>query len=527
MTSSINDIEWHRNGAGDIDRNSSNNVLKVKDLLNGTGAGFCLAKFTQVTLHLGTGLVHSCHHPSPHKIPIEEVEKDYNALFNTTKLKQFRSEMKAGAKPAECDYCWRVEDDNGLSDRFLKSLEPWALAEHDAIVNADPESIFYPTYLEVDFSNVCNFKCIYCGPEYSTRWADELRRKGPLKVLENTTSEQWIQGYQPNLDTLTYKHKEYNPYVDAFWKWFPEAYKKLKVYRITGGEPLLSKETYKSIQWFIDNPNRDIEFNINTNLGVPEELWNEFITKITYLVKNQCVKKFTVYTSLDAWGERAEYLRPGLDLELFKKRYIQLLEIGNIRVTTMCTFNILSITSILELLKWHLELKRIYNPNKTSAKWEKDTGYHFLETGESFINRDEKNPDHLNVVGLDIPYLRHPTVLDAHYAPRELIQKYLIPAMNFMAENQSGTIWGDFQGFEPYEVEKLKRICLHMLYKEKSDVVTSTNIAVTRAKFFDYINEIDIRNDSDFLEVFPEFRDFYIECKNARDTIIPLKITND
>jgi len=35
---------------------------KVKEKLNQVGCGFCLAKWTQVTIHLGSGLNHSCHH---------------------------------------------------------------------------------------------------------------------------------------------------------------------------------------------------------------------------------------------------------------------------------------------------------------------------------------------------------------------------------------------------------------------------------------------------------------------------------
>jgi hypothetical protein len=65
------------------------NLENVKNLLNSTGCGFCLAKFTQVTLHLGTGHVHSCHHPKMHKIEIDEIKKDYRALFNTSHLKKY------------------------------------------------------------------------------------------------------------------------------------------------------------------------------------------------------------------------------------------------------------------------------------------------------------------------------------------------------------------------------------------------------------------------------------------------------
>ena len=36
---------------------------KTRDKLNQTGCGMCLAKWTQVTIHLHLGRNHSCHHP--------------------------------------------------------------------------------------------------------------------------------------------------------------------------------------------------------------------------------------------------------------------------------------------------------------------------------------------------------------------------------------------------------------------------------------------------------------------------------
>ena len=38
-----------------------------------------------------------------------------------------------------------------------------------------------------------------------------------------------------------------NPYVDAFWKWWPELYRDLHTFRITGGEPLLVKRYLESV----------------------------------------------------------------------------------------------------------------------------------------------------------------------------------------------------------------------------------------------------------------------------------------
>lgn len=70
----------------------------------------CAAKWQQVTIHLGTGTTHSCHHPKVHPIPLEELVKNPSALHNTKYKKELRKQMLDGQRPDECDYCWRVED---------------------------------------------------------------------------------------------------------------------------------------------------------------------------------------------------------------------------------------------------------------------------------------------------------------------------------------------------------------------------------------------------------------------------------
>ncbi len=59
-------------------------VLKEKRIkINDISPSFCSAKWLQTTLMLQNGYNHSCHHPSPHKIPIEEVEANPAALHNS------------------------------------------------------------------------------------------------------------------------------------------------------------------------------------------------------------------------------------------------------------------------------------------------------------------------------------------------------------------------------------------------------------------------------------------------------------
>jgi organic radical activating enzyme len=486
---------------------SDENLHNVITGLNSVSSSLCLAKFTQVTLHLGSGLVHSCHHPKAHKIPLDEIEKNPAALFNTTMLKASRKEMLNNIRPKECDYCWRVEDNKGISDRFYKSCEDWAVKEYDNITNSNGDEIFNPSYLEVSFGNACNLKCVYCGPEFSSKWVEELKTKGPIVITDGDNKTQWAQGWQ-DLDKISIPNKEHNPYIEAFWKWFPTIYPTLKHYRITGGEPLLNKNTIKSLDYLIDNPKEDLELSINTNLSIPEKVWKDFLNKIIELENSANFKKITIFTSLESWEEKAEYARSDLDFELLKNRFEELLEKTSVRCVVMATYNILSITSFKQVLEWILKLKKQHNYNFNRELVYNNTGI------DVRMNSSKQNKNSFRV-GIDIPYLRHPQYLDAQYCDNNLLLNYMIPCLDFMAENSSENKYQIHLGFEKYEVEKFQRIVENRLYFNSSSSVVDIN----KAKFYDFVNQIDLRRNKNFLQVFSEMKDFYNQCKILREQI--------
>ena len=161
------------------------NMQEFKNQLDSKGPGFCLAKWTQVTTHLGSGITHSCHHVGAHKIKIDEIENDPGALHNTEFKKERRQEMLNGQRPIECDYCWRIEDNSDhFSDRVTKSISSWSYPYLNDIINSNGTENIYPKYVEVSFSNVCNFKCAYCGPAFSSKWTEEVKEKAAYKFTE-------------------------------------------------------------------------------------------------------------------------------------------------------------------------------------------------------------------------------------------------------------------------------------------------------------------------------------------------------
>ena len=150
------------------------NPEEMKEKLNAVGPGFCLAKWTQLTLNLQNGTAHSCHHPPVHQVPIDEIKLDPSSLHNSIYKKQQRKEMLEGGRPKECDYCWRVEDadPNALSDRHLKSAFSWS-NKHQIQLKIIPDKKL-PTYVEVSFAmlvilNVCIVVAI------SSAWMQEAQ----------------------------------------------------------------------------------------------------------------------------------------------------------------------------------------------------------------------------------------------------------------------------------------------------------------------------------------------------------------
>jgi organic radical activating enzyme len=331
----------------------------IKSQLDSVGPGFCLAKWTNSTIHLGIGKTHSCHHCGVHSIPTDEIAIDVSALHNTKYKKQQRQIMLAGNRPDECGYCWNIEDNSdSYSDRILMSGKPDSWPYLEKIKSTDT---FDPTYLEISFSNVCNMKCSYCGPSFSSQWYGEILAHGPYQTTN---------GYNHIVDTQL--KEQDNPYIEAFWKYLPSVYKNLHTLRITGGEPLLSKNTFKLLNYILENPNNQLSLTINTNLNVDQHL----IIDLVEICKKLQVKKINIATSNESTGQRAEYLRHGLNYQNWYANCQAILDVSDkINLHLMSAYNVLSVTSFTEYLKDIVQLKNRYSRVYQSVTYVRDPDF--------------------------------------------------------------------------------------------------------------------------------------------------------
>ena len=448
-------------------------IKKFIPIMNEMSPTFCMAKWHHTTIYLQTGETHSCYHPAPHHIPLDEIAKDPSALHNTQQKIAERKQMIDGDKPSGCQYCWNIEalGDEYISDRKERNASIYT-DERYSEIKANPLAPVNPQYIEISFGNECNFKCGYCHPKHSSSYYKEIKDFGPYTTVKN---------HRNDIDWFTVYEEETNPYVDAFWKWWPELSKTLTILRITGGEPLLQQSTWRLLNELDKNPQPQLELNVNSNFGVKSILIERMAEKVTKLINEGKIKDFKIFTSIDTWGAQAEYIRTGLNLDLWEKNLDIYLTKTSLPVTFMITFNVLSVTGFQQLLEKILEWRIRYN-GYGQNKWQR--------------------------IRFDTPYLKEPLQYDINILPKDEFLSYMQQHLAYIADNLDDT---DRSKFSELEYEKFKRVVKYMETTEYSN----DRLVEGRKDFYNWFTEFDRRRGTNFINTFPELEKFYLLCSTV------------
>lgn len=454
---------------------SSDFMSSAEAMKTELGEGLCLAKWKQVSLHLTTGLNNSCYHPPLHKIPVDELATNPSALHNTPHKKQQRVIMLKNERPDECSYCWNIEDTGNLSDRHYRSGEPWAAMDLEKIRSSTGlEDNVIPSYVEVNFNHACNLACSYCSPQFSSTWEQETNKFGSYPTSPPHNDPSHFTGRNKPIPA-----REQNPYVEAFWQWWPELYPKLRHFRMTGGEPLMDKNTYRVFDYVLALPKPDLHLNVTSNFSVEDSLFEKYIGYVKQLCDTN-IEHFMQYVSLDSGvAHQAEYIRSGMNFKRVAhnvNRYLSEAPYRN-SLTFIITMNNLSVTGIKEQLEWILGLRRTYS--KTYQR-----------------------------VWFDTPLLRQPAWQSLQILPLVYVNK-LEQVADWMEENLA-TESEPLHGFKDYEVQRMRR---DIAWMREGCNLAPEYVTMQRANFYRFFQEYDKRHHTDFLTTFPEMSEFWKECK--------------
>lgn len=417
---------------------------------------FCLAKWKNATLHLHNGNTQSCHHVKSHKVLLEDGNPA--SLHNTPQKQLSRLQMLKGERPPECEYCWKVEDKGFLSDRVHKSAEATYMNFFDEVVQSKQGREILPSFLEVSFDHTCQFQCLYCSPAYSTQWEKDIFTQGEYPTLNRFFKNDYNKALPKSIK---------QDYIKAFWSWWPKLRDELIYLRVTGGEPLLSKETYKLMSQLIAQPQKCLNFAINTNLGFTDQKIQDLAHQLNQLKKG--VASISVFTSVDSTGEQAEYIRHGLNYRQFIRNINKLLESVEPTITLcfVITVNILSLPGLEGLITEIAKIKKRYP---------------------------------IHQINIDTPYLKNPGYLSVELLPHHF-RHYVDKALQVLTTEN---------GFSESERQKMERI--HPLVGN-----TQTNKAILflqRQDFSRFIHEYDRRKKLNFKKTFPEYQNFLETCQS-------------
>jgi hypothetical protein len=435
-----------------------------RQILDTKSASFCAAKWYNATIWLGSGQTTSCHHPPAHAIDREAITTNPSAIHNTAQKKQDRAQMLAGERPAGCEYCWKIEDMgvDAVSDRVYKSKIYPIQALDEAFDTPADQDVNLRT-LEIAFDRTCQFACSYCNPAFSSTWVKDIHRNGAYTNLVSDGRNHFTHEHEA---AQLYRFGEINPYVEAFFAWWEsDLHKTLQELRITGGEPTMSGELWKLIDWFKTNKGKSqTRLAINSNLGMDR------LKLLDFVEKTRDIPHLEIYTSNEAFEGQAEYIRDGLDYDLWMHNVQELLEHDHIRaVHVMCTINALCLDSLDIFLDQLIRLKQVYGRERVNFT--------------------------LNI--LRFPSFQSPLVLPEHfklyYRNRLITWLEKHRANNYMHE---------------HEINHTERL-INYLDQVKTPHSEAFDMPKLHNDFRQFYTQYDQRRNKNFIQTFPVLKQWY------------------
>jgi MoaA/NifB/PqqE/SkfB family radical SAM enzyme len=261
-------------------------------------------------------------------------------IWNSDKYKKLRQKMLAGEMVSGCNRCYDLEKSGFKSMRlemnqFFSDYIP--LAEQTKEDGSAKEINL--KYIDIRFSNLCNFKCRGCGPTLSSSWFEDHQK---------------LHGFNPT----EIKMKSISAGSPDFWNELKSLIPHADVIYFGGGEPLITKEHYEILSALNTLSKHDIELRYNTNLSQLNygeynlsEYWEKF-------------KQVTLSISIDDIGKRAEYFRHGTKWDNIEKNINTLMtKHPKIIRFVNCTVNIMNVLYLPEIYEY-LTSKQIIEPHQ-------------------------------------------------------------------------------------------------------------------------------------------------------------------
>ena len=393
----------------------------------------CQLKWTHSTVFLTRLKTASCH-----RVEQDSFDLDTFDFHNTKEKLEARQKMLEGQWPGKgCEHCKNIEESGGTSDRMLHLDFPGISAPPELDTDLTAVQVT-PRILEIYFSNTCNLKCVYCSPGLSSKINQENKKWGDF--------DHGIGMFSYNIP------EEFDEATDKMFAWLDQNIHTLDKLMVLGGEPMIQKETQRLLDFLEGRNLPNLSLVIFSNLTIEPKKFKTQIEQLKRISVTSNLNQINMIGSLDCWGEQAEYVRNGLNLEWFETNFEYMLHHTNFVLNINSALDSLTVNTMPKLVE------KINEWNKVRTVY-----WSMMKTaGRDFL---------------------HPTIFGSKLMDMGF-QKVL-----------------DMFGEDLHDVDKLSY--LEYFKGIGEEIKSSTPSAHKQKKLKIYLEELDRRRNTDYKKTFP------------------------
>jgi len=317
------------------------NLNGHKYLTEKHGKFFCAAPWNSI--HEGPGgLVSTC---CKSREPIGwSQDQTFEEMYNSDHAKSVRSSILRGEMHSNCKACAIQEvEGHPASNRVHSNTMTENAVIDDLVANTDPDGTLHvhrPEWLDLLWTNKCNFACLGCSPELSSTINNRYQEE--FALLNGERPENYYHNY-PNWDNGNTNKIDYIiKHSDT-----------IQSLHLNGGEPWMQEATYELLEEMLKRGlNKTIQVWSHTNGSITKSYKGVDILE-TYLVHwgNKC--KITI--SNDGHGDRGAYTRYGYKESKWLDTYDRIRQSGLRNVSIQTCWNVFNAQTLSDTAEFYLE----------------------------------------------------------------------------------------------------------------------------------------------------------------------------
>jgi hypothetical protein len=243
--------------------------------------------------------------------------------WNSDHMKSVRKRMMAGDELPECEVCNKKLLNTSVYRDYFNQM--FGSKREQLLNDTLPDGTHNGLPISFDYrvSNLCTFKCRMCGPPLSSAWESEERQHN--QSFE--TSNPWgVINVRREITKF-----QRTVAIEELWSAIKE--RRIEEIYWVGGEPLDWPEHWEMMKYMVKHDiAKDVYVRYNTNLS---NIWHtvketsDSKTSVCLFELLSHFKDWQVCASLDATGQVGEYIRSGLNFDVFSNN----LSVGSKYVT--------------------------------------------------------------------------------------------------------------------------------------------------------------------------------------------------